>query len=62
MKISVQSNLEPVRRKIGALRDQVPFATSVAINDVARKSQAAVPSLFERDMEKKLAMRAELAR
>lgn len=52
MKISVQSNLEPVRRQLGALRGQVPFVTSVAINDVARKAQAATPSLFERVLDR----------
>lgn len=42
MKISVQSNLEPVRRQLGALRDQVPFATALALTKTAQAAQVSV--------------------
>ena len=52
MKIDVKQDLDRVRRDLGAMREQVPFAASVAINDVARKSQAAIPPLLERVLDR----------
>lgn len=42
MKISVQQDLEPVRRQLGALRDQVPFATALALTKTAQAAQVSV--------------------
>ncbi len=53
MQLHVKHDLDAARQALGEIqRGQIPFATSLAINAVARQAREKMPSVFERAMDR----------
>lgn len=53
MQISVAHTIDQLRGQLNTVqREQLPFATSLAINATAKKAQAAMPLVFERLLDR----------